>query len=239
MKRHVLTSLALAAALAAAPVSAGAAAGDDIPGAAWGFGAGSLAGAAVGGPPGLVAGGIIGAITGAATGAEADRVAAEARAEAAAQRSARLADELAEARTALADSGAAKAAGAPDALDGALALDVLFRTDSAALDARDRQRVARVARVLQRYPELQVTLTGHADRRGDDAYNETLSRQRAAAVRNALVAAGVAGERLALRARGERAATAPADDPDGLALDRRVSLELGDGRPGPEVASGR
>lgn len=236
MKRDILRSLALVAALAAAPLTASAAEPAGSPEAAWGFGAGSLAGAALGGPAGLVAGGIVGALTGAATGAEADRAAAEARAEQAAQRSARLAAALAEARTALAEPGAAAA---PDGLDGALALEVLFRTDSAALDARDRQRVERVARVLERYPELRVTLTGHADRRGNAEYNEALSRQRAEAVRDALVETGVAPGRLRLQARGEQAATAPTGDPDGLALDRRVSLEVSAERRSPEVASGR
>lgn len=236
MNRRSLTVLALVAALTAAPVAALADDGDTSPEAGWGLAAGGLAGAALGGPVGLVAGGIVGALTGTAVDADTDRKAALARVESLEQRAQRLAGELDEARRELAASGAA----APlEGLNGALALDVLFDTGSAELDAGDRERIERVADVLERYPELRLTLTGHADRRGSAERNEVLSRARAEAVREALVAAGIERDRLALQARGEAAASAAEDDVDGLALDRRVALEVTLERAGDEVAQGR
>lgn len=236
MNRRRLYAIALAAGLAGAPLAAAADTGGDSPETGWGFAAGGLAGAALGGPVGLLAGGIVGALTGNAIDAEQDRREAAQRLEAADRRAERLAAELGEARQALAESGAATPL---EGLDGALALDVLFDTGSAALDARAEERIARVARVLERYPELQLTLTGHADRRGSAARNETLSRERAEAVRRVLLEQGIAAERLRLRARGEQAASAPVEDVEGLALDRRVALEVGVTRRGPDVAQGR
>lgn len=52
-----------------------------------------------------------------------------------------------------------------------------------------------------------VTLVGHADPRGPDAYNQRLGMARAAAARDYLASQGVAVSSLALKSRGERDAS--------------------------------
>jgi peptidoglycan-associated lipoprotein len=116
------------------------------------------------------------------------------------------------------------------ALTRALELEVLFRTDSSALAEEYATRIRRLAALLRAQPGLGIRLDGHADARGDAAHNEALSAARAAAVRAALVAQGVAPSRIAANHHGARAARVPADDPDAQALDRRVVIRLA---PGP------
>lgn len=115
---------------------------------------------------------------------------------------------------------------AQDMLAGGLALDVLFATDSAELTSRGDKRVTELAAMLERHDAMTVTLIGQADRRGAEPYNQKLSEARAKAVRDALVEQGIRPDRLALEAVGEQRADAPADDPDGLARDRRVTIDL-------------
>ena len=60
----------------------------------------------------------------------------------------------------------------------------------------------------------QITVVGHADRSGGEAYNMGLSMQRAEAIKAALEAAGITGSRIVLEAAGE---TAPSiATPDGV-----------------------
>jgi outer membrane protein OmpA-like peptidoglycan-associated protein len=53
------------------------------------------------------------------------------------------------------------------------------------------------------HPDAQLVLTGHADRRGPNRYNQALSARRAAVVKNFLVKQGVAAERIDTHAFGE------------------------------------
>ena len=111
-------------------------------------------------------------------------------------------------------------------LAGSFGMDVLFRTGSGKLEPRARDQLRELARTLQRFPEMQVHLAGFADRRGDTQRNLALSSQRAEAVKQALTEAGVPAGRIDLSYFGEARAKAKAGDIDGLALDRRVSIEL-------------
>ncbi|MCA9575669.1 MAG: OmpA family protein [Sandaracinaceae bacterium] len=96
-----------------------------------------------------------------------------------------------------------------------------FETDSATLPAGSEASIARIAERLQSNPDIdQVILVGHADPRGTRAHNAGLSRRRAQQVRDALVRAGVAPERLRLRAVGSLCAEPPYDAEE----NRRVEL---------------
>jgi peptidoglycan-associated lipoprotein len=74
--------------------------------------------------------------------------------------------------------------------------DVYFDYDKA--DVRgDQQSVAQGdAAFLQQHPNMSVTIEGHCDERGSTEYNLALGDNRASAVKNALVAAGVSGDRV-------------------------------------------
>ena len=89
-----------------------------------------------------------------------------------------------------------------------LSADTLFRFDrSSAADMlpQGRAELDALARALQS-PEMQVqslTIAGHTDRLGDEAYNDRLALQRANTVRDYLKAAGVRAP-MEVRSMGER-----------------------------------
>lgn len=57
---------------------------------------------------------------------------------------------------------------------------------------------------IAEYPDARLVLTGHADRRGPDHYNQALSARRVAAVKDFLVKHGVAHDKIDSQAYGEK-----------------------------------
>ena len=77
---------------------------------------------------------------------------------------------------------------------------------------------------IARRPLPDVMVIGHTDKVGNDAFNDALSRQRAEVVRRALVARGIAADRIVVVGRGKREPVAPTDDGVAEARNRRVEL---------------
>lgn len=103
---------------------------------------------------------------------------------------------------------------------------VLFHTGDSLLDADSEQRIAQLASFMQRQPQMIVRLSGHADPRGGDAYNDGLSAERVARVTDQLQAYGVAADRIVMTAYGESQSLAAEGDLDSYAFERRVDIEL-------------
>lgn len=76
---------------------------------------------------------------------------------------------------------------------------VYFAVGAATLGVDDRAVLALVAAALEAKPGGIVLLSGFHDLSGDAAHNAALARQRAEAVRDALVAGGIAPERIKFR----------------------------------------
>ena len=82
-----------------------------------------------------------------------------------------------------------------------------------------------VAGILQEHPELlRVRVEGHTDNKGSASTNLTLSQARAAAVREYLIARGVAGERLVAEGFGESRPLATGENEAAWARNRRVEF---------------
>ena len=113
-----------------------------------------------------------------------------------------------------------------DKLSQGISLTVFFRTNSASMDTEVTPRIERLAQYLRSFPEIQLHLEAHADQRGSSEYNETLSQQRAASVKQALIQAGVPAKRIYSHTYGETMAKSAAGDLEGYIFDRRVSIEL-------------
>lgn len=111
-----------------------------------------------------------------------------------------------------------------------LPADVLFDFDKATIRPDAEPALARAAELLKSYPRAQVSIGGHTDAKGDDAYNEGLSLRRARAVADRLQ--GPAGRPLKAEGFGERRPVAPnvrpdgADDPAGRQKNRRVEIRI-------------
>jgi len=68
---------------------------------------------------------------------------------------------------------------------------VLFALDDYSIDAEDRMILDAQAQWLARYPNVRVTIEGHADERGTREYNLALGDRRANAAKNYLATRGV------------------------------------------------
>jgi peptidoglycan-associated lipoprotein len=73
---------------------------------------------------------------------------------------------------------------------------VFFGFDSSELTSEARNRVERLAAWMQQNPDVALTIEGHADERGTREYNLALGERRANAVRQYLIALGIAPSRL-------------------------------------------
>jgi peptidoglycan-associated lipoprotein len=73
---------------------------------------------------------------------------------------------------------------------------VLFVTNRSDLTPEARAILKRQAAWLKRYPNVAVTIAGHADERGTREYNLALGDRRAAAVRSYLVSLGIPADRI-------------------------------------------
>jgi outer membrane protein OmpA-like peptidoglycan-associated protein len=112
-----------------------------------------------------------------------------------------------------------------------LSADVLFDFDKSDIKKEAEPSLQKVATVLGANPSSKVTIEGHTDGKGADAYNQTLSEQRAASVKQWLVAnAKVNGASVTTKGWGKTKPIAHntkpdgSDDPEGRAKNRRVEI---------------
>lgn len=106
--------------------------------------------------------------------------------------------------------------------------DVLFDVDRSALKPAGTRMVDQLAEVLKADPRRTVLVEGFTDSTGADAYNQTLSTDRADAVRVALLAQGIATNRVVSRGYGKANPVGSNDTAAGRQLNRRVEIVLSD-----------
>lgn len=106
--------------------------------------------------------------------------------------------------------------------------DMLFATGRADLQPGVRRSLERIAEVLRQHPERRLLIEGFTDSTGGSAMNQRLSQRRAEAVRTALIRAGVAPQRVEVRAFGEEYPVADNATPAGRQQNRRVELLFSD-----------
>ena len=126
-------------------------------------------------------------------------------------------------------------ASAPVAQKVTLDADTLFDFDKAVLRPAGRATLDDfVAKMKDINPEV-IMAFGHADRFGSDSYNQHLSEQRVAAVKDYLVSLGIAPNRMHTEGKGESQPVTKAGECDGaksakviacLQPDRRVDVEV-------------
>lgn len=107
--------------------------------------------------------------------------------------------------------------------------DVLFDSGQAQLRAGALRSLQRLAQVLQQHPDSRITVEGYTDSQGSDAFNLELSRRRAQAVSDALVAAGLPAAAIEIRAHGKAYPVAGNDTAAGRQMNRRVEIVVADG----------
>jgi outer membrane protein OmpA-like peptidoglycan-associated protein len=103
---------------------------------------------------------------------------------------------------------------------------ITFAFDSYDVQPQFRPTLDRVAEVLGEYPQTMIDIYGHTDSVGSDAYNQTLSENRARAVSTYLSARGVQPVRIATRGYGETQPIADNATEEGRAANRRVEIRI-------------
>lgn len=102
--------------------------------------------------------------------------------------------------------------------------NVTFATGSDVLNDTAAATLDKVVDVMNLYPLPVVEVSGHTDNQGDDGVNLQLSEDRAAAVRQYLVDAGIDEARIESVGRGETEPLESNDTAEGRASNRRVEL---------------
>lgn len=117
----------------------------------------------------------------------------------------------------------------PVRVGGDAVLDVLFAFDSAELMPKAMDDLSLFASALKRMEGKAIELSGHADARGDEAYNQGLSERRAQRVAEVLVAQfGVNPEQLRVVGYSEFQPRVLGQTPEAFAQNRRVEAALVD-----------
>ena len=101
---------------------------------------------------------------------------------------------------------------------------ILFDTAKTDIKPESSALIGEVAAMMQKNPALKFRIEGHTDNVGNKAANLTLSRGRAAAVKAALVARGIAAPRLTSDGFGDTKPVADNNTEDGRSQNRRVEL---------------
>ena len=98
---------------------------------------------------------------------------------------------------------------------------VHFAYNEYAVQDNDKGTLSKQASWLTKYPSVKLTVEGHADERGTREYNLALGARRANAVKEYLVAQGVAAGRLETVSYGKERPICTASDEDCYAQNRR------------------
>jgi outer membrane protein OmpA-like peptidoglycan-associated protein len=104
--------------------------------------------------------------------------------------------------------------------------NITFATNSAGLNAEFFEVLDSVALVVNEFDQTVIEVAGHTDSTGSDAYNQTLSEQRAGAVSTYLQRRQVRADRIITVGMGEARPVATNDTDDGRQANRRVELTL-------------
>ena len=105
---------------------------------------------------------------------------------------------------------------------GRTTLNVLFDFDKSTIKKNSFNDIDELVAVMKQYPDLNVTVEGHTDSVGSDAYNKKLSQRRANAIKGYMVNKGIDAKRLTAIGYGEEKPIADNATKEGQAQNRRV-----------------
>ena len=177
-------------------------------GAAIGAGAGAILGNVVAGSGNRTKGGLIGAAIGATVGGLVGRQMDKQEAE--------LRQQMAGTGVQVQRQGDTIRLQAPE--------NITFDTGRADVKPQFQPVLSRVSHSIQQYPDTVVQIEGHTDSTGSASFNQTLSENRADAVRSYMAQRGVESNRLIAVGYGASRPVADNGTPQGRAQNRRVEV---------------
>lgn len=222
-KLIILTALfALAVSGCATKTQTGALVGTGV-GAAVGAGLGQAIGRSTGATLiGAGVGAVAGGLTGAAIGNYMDKQEQEMRQALANVEAASIQRE----RQVLEEAERGRVQGDLDVLTVTFKSDFMFDVNSSTILPGAYDELNRVAKVLNQYPQTNITIAGHTDGTGSEEYNLRLSQRRAEAVKTALVGMGVNSARMTTIGYGKSKPVAPNSTEAGRQQNRRVEIRI-------------
>jgi outer membrane protein OmpA-like peptidoglycan-associated protein len=134
--------------------------------------------------------------------------------------------ELRDAMAPAASQGAVVERVSPDEVRVRMPSDITFDFNRADVKYEFMPRISDLARTLNRYPRMSVSITGHADAIGSDEYNHRLSERRAWSVSEVLSQFGVDRYRIRTTGMGEMSPIATNATEWGRARNRRVEISV-------------
>lgn len=113
--------------------------------------------------------------------------------------------------------------------------DVLFDTGKYGLRPPAREKLSKVAGIVSGHLGLKLEVEGHTDSVGGDGYNQHLSEQRGAAVRDYLVQQGMPMNSVTVKGLGKTSPVASNDTAQGRQQNRRVEIVISGEMIGTEI----
>jgi outer membrane protein OmpA-like peptidoglycan-associated protein len=105
--------------------------------------------------------------------------------------------------------------------------NIFFDVNEFTLREESKPELARLIAIMDSFPDMQVQINGHTDMEGSPAYNMYLSKNRATAVRLALLASSnIHGSRLTVQGFGGTQPVADNTTEAGRQLNRRVEFQI-------------
>lgn len=104
--------------------------------------------------------------------------------------------------------------------------NVYFNNDESVLLAKSYSELNVLFDVLDNNPSMEISIEGHTDSNGDDAYNISLSKDRATAVKQYLIDLGIQEERLFSQGFGETRPVESNTTEEGRSKNRRVEVVI-------------
>lgn len=106
------------------------------------------------------------------------------------------------------------------------AKNILFVTGSAKLQTKSYKGLNDVVKIMQENPGMSLQIDGHTDWVGTEEYNQKLSDDRAASVRNYIISKGIDAGRITSAGHGETMPIATNNTAAGRQQNRRVEMKL-------------
>lgn len=109
---------------------------------------------------------------------------------------------------------------------------IFFDFDKYSLRSESKKQLRLMAQNLKENPSLVASLRAHTDAKGNDSYNDNLSKNRAKAAKNYLINRGIPTSRIKIETYGEHQPIAKnqlengVDTEEGRQFNRRVVLEI-------------
>lgn len=104
--------------------------------------------------------------------------------------------------------------------------NIFFDFDKASLRKASLHQLNRIVMMLKENPRMKIEIAGHTDNMGADTYNQKLSENRAKAVVDYLIKAGITKDRVTPKGYGEAVPVASNETEEGRQLNRRVEFKI-------------